>query len=75
MRISKEDKTIIEQAALIKGQTLSSYIVSTAIKQALNDIKENEIIHLSNDARDYLMDILDNSPEPNEALIELMSGI
>ena len=75
LKLTDEEKAIIEQAAYCKGQDISSYIVSTIIKQGLGDIEQNETIHLENEARDYLMEILDNPPEPNEALIELMSGI
>ena len=43
--ISPQDKEIIERAAQHKGLSISSYIVSTILKQAKNDIGDNGISH------------------------------
>lgn len=67
-RVSDIQKTLLERAAEIKHVSLSSYILSSSIKQAELDIAENEMLILSNRDRDLVMSVLENPPEPNEAL-------
>ena len=67
-RVSDVQKTLLERAAEIKHLSLSSYILSSSIKQAEQDIAENEMLILSNKDRDLVMSALENPPEPNEAL-------
>ena len=67
-RVSDVQKSLLERAAEIKHLSLSSYILSSSIKQAELDIAENEMLILSNRDRDLVMSALDNLPEPNEAL-------
>ena len=67
-RVSDVQKSLLERAAEIKHLSLSSYILSSSIKQAELDIAENERLILSNRDRDLVMSALENPPEPNEAL-------
>ncbi|MGN0723195.1 MAG: DUF1778 domain-containing protein [Treponema sp.] len=67
-RVSDFQKSLLERAAEIKHLSLSSYILSSSIKQAELDIAENEMLILSNRDRDLVMSALENPPEPNEAL-------
>ncbi len=67
-RVSDVQKSLLERAAEIKHLSLSSYILSSSIKQAELDIAENEMLILSNRDRDLVMSVLENPPEPNEAL-------
>ena len=67
-RVSDVQKSLLERAAEIKHLSLSSYILSSSIKQAELDIAENEMLILSNRDRDLIMSVLENPPEPNEAL-------
>ncbi len=67
-RANRNQKTILERAAEIKHISLSSYILSSSLKQAQIDLAENETIMLSNRDRDLIMSALENPPEPNEAL-------
>ena len=67
-RVSDIQKALLERAAEIKHLSLSSYILSSSIKQAELDIAENEMLILSNRDRDLVMSALENPPEPNEAL-------
>ena len=68
-RVSDVQKSLLERAAEIKHLSLSSYILSSSIKQAELDIAENEMLILSNRDRDLVMSALENPSEPNEALI------
>lgn len=67
-RVSDVQKSLLERAAEIKHLSLSSYILSSLIKQAELDIAENEMLILSNRDRDLVMSALENPPEPKEAL-------
>ena len=67
-RVSDVQKSLLERAAEIKHLSLSSYILSSSIKQAELDRAENEMLILSNRDRDLVMSALENPPEPNEAL-------
>ncbi|MCI5609591.1 MAG: DUF1778 domain-containing protein [Spirochaetia bacterium] len=67
-RVSDVQKSLLEKAAEIKHLSLSSYILTSSIKQAELDIAENEMLILSNRDRDLVMSALENPPEPNEAL-------
>ena len=67
-RVSDVQKSLLERAAEIKHLSLSSYILSSSIKQAELDIAENEMLILSNKDRDLVMSALENPPEPNGAL-------
>lgn len=67
-RASMNQKAILERAAEIKHVSLSSYILTSSLKQAQIDLAENEILMLSNRDRDLVMSHLENPPEPNEAL-------
>ena len=68
VRVSDVQKSLLERAAEIKHLSLSSYILSSSIKQAELDIAENEMLILSNRDRDLVMSALENPSEPNEAL-------
>lgn len=68
LRASANQKTLLEQAAELKHVSLSSYVLASSLKQAQLDLAENETLLLSNRDRDLVMSILENSPEPNEAL-------
>ena len=71
IRINPEDKEMLEMAAALKRVSLSSFILSAAIEIAKMDIEREETIVLSNKQRDEIMALLDNPPEPNEALKNL----
>ena len=71
IRLSDQDKEMIEKAAAYSRQSVSSYIISVVIKQAQLDLKENDILYLSNEDRDFILNLLDNPQEPNKHLKDL----
>lgn len=71
LRTSTQQKSTLERAAELKHISLSSYILSTSLKQAQIDLAENSSLVLSNPDRDLMMNALDDPPEPNEALKRL----
>ena len=71
LRANITQKTLLERAAELKHVSLSSYILTSSLKQAQADLAENEIIVLSEADRELLMSALENPPLPNEALKNL----
>ncbi len=67
-RANSEQKTLLERAAELKHVSLSSYILSSSLKQAHTDLAENEILTLSNSDRELIINALENPPKPNNAL-------
>jgi len=75
IRVSKEDKEIIEKAASLSSLSLSSYVISTVLKQARYDITGNKEIILSKKEGQKFIEIMDESPEANTRLKELLKDI
>lgn len=71
IRLSEDDKNIIERAAACNRVSTTSYIISVVIKQAQLDLIRNELIHLSKEDMEYLINLLEHPNEPNERLKEL----
>lgn len=67
-RASASQKEILERAAEVKHVSLSSYILSSSLRQAQIDLAENELVLLSGRDRDFVMSLLEEPPEPNENL-------
>jgi uncharacterized protein (DUF1778 family) len=68
LRANSDQKSLLERAAELKHISLSSYILATSLNQAQIDLTESETLVLSNKDRNLVMDLLENPPEPNEAL-------
>ena len=67
-RIASDNKALIEQAAILSGQTVSDFAASTLLDKAHQIIERHQITKLSNTDRDIFLAMLDNPPQPNEAL-------
>ncbi|MFB3892494.1 MAG: DUF1778 domain-containing protein [Phycisphaerae bacterium] len=72
VRLDPELKDLIERAAAVLGQTISSFAVSTLTTEARKVVEEHEIIRLSNRDRDRILALLDNPPAPSERLRRAM---
>lgn len=68
LRISEEDKKLLEQAATYRRMSLSTYIVSAAMKEAEADLQREQQFVIAKEDRERLMALLDNPSEPTEAL-------
>ena len=68
LRLSADIKALVARAAEVSGMTMSAFMIESARERATRLIEENELIILNNEARDMLMDMLANPPEPAEPL-------
>lgn len=68
VRLSAENKTVLERAAAAAGTSLSDFVVSSSLAAAQRTLEEAGRMRLSAADRDAFLAALDNPPAPNEAL-------
>ena len=68
LRIEPEIKKLLEKAAKRKGLSLSSYVKSTAIKDAQEIEEQSILLRLSKQDSELFLSALGNPPEPSEVL-------
>ena len=67
-RLSPSAKEMIEQAAVVSGQTVSDFAVTTLVKSAQEILERHQQRQLSDRDRDLFLRTLDQPPQPNAAL-------
>ena len=72
LRVSKEQKELLETAASIKGLSLSSYLLTNCLSIAQADIVEHQKLVLSDRDRDLFLSLVANPPQPNQDLVAAM---
>ena len=68
VRLNSKHKQMIEQAADLLGQTLSTFTVSTLVREAEQVIERFGVLRLSTRDRDAFLAALDNPPKPSARL-------
>jgi uncharacterized protein (DUF1778 family) len=69
IRLPASFKSTIEEAAALRGQSLTDFAVSTLMDGAHRIIEENRVTELSNRDRDRFLAMLDDDQvRPNKAL-------
>ena len=71
IRANEEAKSLIEKAASLTGETISSYILSKSLSSARKDVERMENITINNKDKEMFFSLLSDPPEPNEALKSL----
>ena len=61
LRITPKAKRIIEQAAIIAGQTVTDFVVATSTEKARQVVEQHRVITISQTAFDEFAAVLDNS--------------
>jgi len=67
-RLNRRLKDLIEQAACIRGQSVSEFATSTLVESARRIVQKHTTTVLSNRDRDIFLALLDADASPNEAL-------
>lgn len=65
-RLEPQKKRAIEQAAALKGLSVTDFAVMTLYREAQEVLKEEQMLVLSDRDRDAFLAALDNPPAPNE---------
>src|SRR5882672_9379994 len=66
-RVTAEQKRLIERAATLRGTTVTEFVVRSAQEAATNTIRDFEVLHLRDEARDVFVNAVLNPPAPNDA--------
>lgn len=67
-RLSRDQKDLIEQAARLRGLSVSDFVVSTAWEAARQTVDDARVLRLSYDESVRLMEALNAAPRPIPAL-------
>ena len=65
-RLTPEQKRLIERAATLRGTTITEFVVASAQEAAANTIKDFELLHLRDEAREVFVRAVLNPPAPND---------
>lgn len=68
VRMSEDSKRLIEQAAGLLGVSVSSFTVSTMVREAEGVVERFGALRLSRRDGERFLAALENPPEPNEKL-------
>lgn len=66
--LPQEQKKLIEQAAVLLGQSISAFSVATLTREAEEVVERFRLLRLSDRDRDLFLNALDFPPEPNARL-------
>jgi len=66
-RVTPEQKRLIERAATLRGTTVTEFVVTSAQEAATNTIKDFEVLHLWDEAREFFVNAVLNPLAPNDA--------
>lgn len=68
LRLTDDDKTIIEEAAALSNQTITQFMVSSASQRAAEVIEQHRRLILDEESWNLVMDAISCPPQPNEKL-------
>jgi uncharacterized protein (DUF1778 family) len=68
LRLSDEDKNMIEEAAAMSNQTITQFMVASASERAAEVIEQHRRLILNEESWNLVMDAISNPPAPNERL-------
>lgn len=63
LRVTQEQKELLEHAASLKGVSLSAYTLFHVLPAAKQEVDAHERLVLSNRDRDLFMSVMENPPE------------
>lgn len=68
LRLSDEDKNMIEEAAAMSNQTITQFMVASASERAAEVIEQHRRLILNEESWNLVMDAISTPPAPNERL-------
>ena len=72
-RVTPQNKAILQKAAALTGQDLTSFVTDATVARAIEVIERHERLSLSDKDRDLFFAALENPPEPCENLKSAMA--
>jgi uncharacterized protein (DUF1778 family) len=74
LRIKAEERNLIDMAAKIKGKNRTDFILEAARTAAEETLLERTLFHVSPEAYEKFVALLDAPPQPNERLRKTMQA-
>lgn len=68
LRLSDEDKSLIEEAAAMTNQTITQFMVNSASERAAEVIEQHRRLILNEASWNQVMDAISNPPAPDSRL-------
>ncbi|ENC0546086.1 DUF1778 domain-containing protein [Escherichia coli] len=68
LRLTDGDKSMIEEAAAISNQSVSQFMLNSALQRAAEVIEQHRRVILNEESWTRVMDALSNPPSPGEKL-------
>lgn len=68
LRLTDDDKSMIEEAAAISNQSVSQFMLNSASQRAAEVIEQHRRVILNEESSTRVMDALSNPPSPGEKL-------
>ena len=66
-RVTPAQKRLIERAAALRGTSVTEFVVASAQEAATSTIKDFDVLHLRDQAREVFINAVLNPPVPNDA--------
>jgi len=66
-RVTPAQKHLIERAAALRGTSVTEFVVASAQEAATSTIKDFDVLHLRDQAREVFINAVLNPPAPNDA--------
>ena len=66
-RVTPAQKRLIERAAALRGTSLTEFVVASAQQAATNAIREFDVLHLRDEARELFIDAVLHPPAPRDS--------
>jgi uncharacterized protein (DUF1778 family) len=73
LRVSRSTRALINAAAEAVGQTMTEFVVASARARAIDVLLDQTVFSLTGKDSASFLAMLENPPEPNERLKELMT--
>ena len=68
LRLTDDDKSLIEEAAAMSNQTITQFMVASASERAAQVIEQHRRLVLNEESWNLVMEALCNPPAPNARL-------
>jgi uncharacterized protein (DUF1778 family) len=69
-RISSSKKSVLKEAAILSGSSLTDFVINSAYEAAIRVIKEHQQLNLSETDRTVFIQALLNPPQPSNNLLK-----
>ena len=66
-RVTRAQKRLIERAAALRGSSVTEFVIASAQEAAASTIRDFDVLHLRDEAREVFINAVLNPPAPYDA--------